>query len=85
MQKTTKQQLIEARNPGKNIREVIEDIMKSRQGQRLLVTRTAVDMDISDATLYQWCRDLGIDIEGYQRPKEDISEKKRRTTAGNPA
>ena len=85
MQKTTTQQLIEAQNPGESIREVIEDVMKSRQGQRLLVSRAAIDMNISDATIYQWCRDLGIIVEGYRRSKEDGPHEKQRTTAGNSA
>ena len=84
MQKTTAQQLLEARHPGKNIREIIEDVMRERQGQKLLVSRAAVDMDISDATLYQWCRDLGIAIEGYRKPKDEPGRKKREQVA-NPA
>ena len=90
MQKTTAQQLLEARNPGKSIREVIEGVMKSREGQRFMVAQAAIDMGISNGTLYQWCRDLGITIEEYRRPKEerieeDRPDEKHRARAGNSA
>ena len=28
----------------------------------------SVDLGISDATLYRWCEQLGIDIGKYRRP-----------------
>ncbi len=66
--KTTAQQLLEARNPGKDIREIIQDAMGSRKGQKYIVSRSAMDMDISPYTLYNWCKELDISIEDYRRP-----------------
>ena len=68
--KTTTQQLIEARNPGKDIREIILEVMGSRQGQKNIVSKTATDMEISDSTLYHWCRELGISTDDYLRTQK---------------
>ena len=33
-----------------------------------MVTLAAIDLGVTDATLYQWCREFGIDIDEYRRP-----------------
>ena len=63
--KTPTQMLLEARNPGKSIKEIIEDALRNNQGERM-IPKTANALDVTPTTLYHWCRDLDINIDRFR-------------------
>ena len=64
--RTTVQEILEAQHQ-KGIREIVSDALRLYRGRRNLVGLAAVDLGVTDATVYNWCRDLGIDIDEYRR------------------
>ena len=62
MTKTPTQEKLEAQR-GKIVRDALEE----RRGQKHMVTIAAMDLGVTDATLYQWCREVGVDIDEYRR------------------
>ena len=65
--RTTVQEILEAQHQ-KGIREIVSDALRLYGGRRNMVGLAAVDLGVTDATVYNWCRDLGIDIDEYRRP-----------------
>ena len=63
--KTDKQTVIELQR-SKPIEQVLQETFERHQGKKLLVAHVALDLDVTDATVYNWCRDLGIDIDEYR-------------------
>ena len=47
---------------------MLTDALETRRGQTHLAARAALDLGLTNATIYQWCREFGIDIEPYRRP-----------------
>lgn len=66
MLKTDKQQLIEARNEGRDWREVFRGALDRYRGRRYLVFLVASDLGISHQTVYDWCKALGINLNDYR-------------------
>ena len=64
--KTPTQMLLEAQNPGKSIQEIIKDALRSNQEDKHMVARTANDLNITAQTLYNWCRELGINTDEFR-------------------
>ena len=67
--KTDRQTLLELQRE-KPIDQVVRDALEETRGQRFQVAQAALDLGITDATLYNWCSDLGINIYDYRRPAE---------------
>ena len=67
MSKTPTQEKLEAQR-GKDIAEIVRDALEERRGQKHMVTFTAMDLGVTDAALYQWCREVRVDIDEYRRP-----------------
>ena len=67
MTKTPTQEKLEAQRQ-RDIRDVVLDSLRWYRGRRNIVILVCADLDISDATLYRWCDELGIDIDEYRRP-----------------
>ncbi len=67
MPKSPTQEKLEAQRR-RDIRDIVVDSLLRHQGRRNLVMLVAVDLEVSDATLYRWCEELGIDIDEYRRP-----------------
>ena len=67
--KTDRQTLLELQRE-KPIDQVVRDALEATRGQRFQVAQAALDLGITDATLYNWCSDLGINIDDYRRPAE---------------
>ena len=65
--KTDKQTVLELqrRSP---IEDILRDAFEAHRGQKHMMMLVAVDLGVTDATLYNWCSDLGIDIDEYRRP-----------------
>ena len=71
MQKTPIQEKLEAQRQ-QDIKDIVMAALEQYRGLRKnLVAMAALDLDISDATLYLWCHDLGIDIDSYRHGAPD--------------
>ena len=71
MTKTPTQAKLEAQR-GKDIARILRDVLEVRRGQKHMVTTAAIDLGVTDATLYQWCREFAIDIDEYRRPAQNL-------------
>ena len=65
--KTPTQEKLEAQR-NKGMADILREALEGRRGQKHMVTIAAMDLGVTDATLYQWCREFGIDIDEYRRP-----------------
>lgn len=63
--KTDKQVLLELQH-GKPLEDILRDALAKFQGRKSYVALAAIDLGLSDATLYSWCEDLGIDTKEYR-------------------
>ena len=70
MARTPTQEKLEAQH-GKPIAEILRDALEVRRGRKNFITFVAIDLDLTSATIYHWCREFGIDIEPYRRPMPD--------------
>ena len=68
--KTDRQVVLELQR-SKPIEQVIREALERNMGKKSQVTLAALDLGITDATFYNWCTDLGIDIEEYRDPSPD--------------
>ena len=59
---------------GKDIETILKDALESRRGQKHLIARVAFDLGLTDATVYQWCREFGINIDEYRRQTVDAEK-----------
>ena len=73
MARTLLQEKLELQH-GKPIDEVLRDALENRRGHKGLPYLAAADVGISDGTLYWWCREFGIDIDEYRRPRAVVEE-----------
>ena len=67
MYKSPTQEKLEAQHH-LDIRDIVANSLGKFQGRKNLLMLVAVDLEVSDATVYRWCDDLGIDIDEYRRP-----------------
>ena len=67
MSKSPTQEKLEAQRK-RDIRDVVVDSLLRHHGRKNMVILVCADLEISDATLYRWCEDLGIAIDQYRRP-----------------
>ena len=65
--KTDRQALLEAQR-AKPIEDIVREALGKYLGRKSQVTLAALDMGITDASVYNWCEQLGIDIAEYRRP-----------------
>ena len=70
--KTDKQALLEVQH-GKPVQDILKESLTRHRCRRNITMLVGVDLDVSDATIYNWCDQLGIDISEYRRPA-DASE-----------
>ena len=52
----------------KEIRQIIQDALEKHRGRKNMVHAAAIDLGITGGTIYQWCRELDIDLEEYHKP-----------------
>ena len=69
--KTDKQTLLEFQHGGKPWEEILRETLERHRGDRNQVAHVAISLGLSVATVYNWCNDLGIDIDEYRRPAVD--------------
>ena len=67
MNKTIAQRRIEAER-GKPIRDVLCDVLASHRGEDGMIFAVCLDLGVSDATVYNWCREFGINVDAYRLP-----------------
>ena len=78
MQKTTAQEKLEYQHrtatgePGQ-IKQIVIDVLEKYRGRRVMLL-AAVDLEITDTTLYNWCHDLGIDPESYKFQRQPVTK-----------
>ena len=65
--KTDRQTVLELQR-SKPIEEILREALENNRGSKFLMTHVALDLQVTDATVYNWCSDLGIDIDEYRRP-----------------
>jgi transcriptional regulator with XRE-family HTH domain len=68
--KTREQERLESLK-GKPIRQVIVDALEARRGQKNLVQAVAIDLEVSDGTVYAWCREFAIKVSDYAYPRTE--------------
>ena len=67
MLKSYSQQRIEEQNDGREFKDVLIEALKSHQGTGAeLLYYMAIHFYVSDGTIRNWCRDLGIDLADYR-------------------
>ena len=66
MFKSPTQEKLEAQRH-EDIWSIVAGALSKYQGRKNMVILVCADLEISDATLYRWCEDLGIAIDEYRR------------------
>ena len=72
MAKTPMQEKLEAQR-GRDIAQILQEALEARRAQKHMVTIAAMDLGVTDATVYQWCREFGIDVDEYRRPVASLA------------
>ena len=67
MSRTPTQSKLEVQR-GRGIEEILKSSLNAYRGQKHMVTLIALDLGVTDATLYNWCREFGIDVDDYRCP-----------------
>ncbi len=75
MPKTPTQEKLEAQR-SKGMADILREALDGRRCQKHMVTIAAMDLGVTDATLCQWCREFGIDIDEYRRPSATSTEER---------
>ena len=70
MVKSPTQEKLEAQR-NQDIRDIVLSALRKFRGRRNMLMLVSVELEVSDATVYRWCSDLGIDIDEYRRPAVD--------------
>ena len=55
-----------------DIKDILLESLESHRTRKSLVLFVAVDLGVSDVTVYRWCEDLGIALDEYRRPAQAI-------------
>ena len=67
MLKSYRQQRIEAKNDGREFRDIFLHRLEQSKGTgTALVPLIALHFQVSTNTVYNWCRDLEIDLNDYR-------------------
>ena len=61
--KTPTQEKLEAQR-GQDIKQIVTEALETHRG-KFAALRASMELEISDATLYSWCREYGIAVEDY--------------------
>ena len=66
MIKSPTQEKLEAQH-NQDIRDIVLSALRKFRGRRNMLMLVSVELEVSDATVYRWCSDLGIAIDEYRR------------------
>ena len=64
--KSPTQEKLEAQRH-QDIREIVAGSLDKYRGRKNFLMLVALDLEVSDATIYRWCEDLDINIDEYRR------------------
>ncbi len=64
--KTDRQALLELRQ-AKPIEDILREALEKYRGRKQQVVLASFALGVTDATVYNWCEELGIDIDEYRR------------------
>lgn len=53
--------------PGQ-IRQIVIDVLEKYQGRRNWLLLVAIDLEVTDTTVHNWCKDLGIALDDHRYP-----------------
>ena len=67
MNKSPTQEKLEAQR-NQDIPDIVVGVLEKYRARRNMMMLVAVDLEVTDATVYRWCEDLGIDIDEYRQP-----------------
>ena len=70
MIKSPTQEKLEAQR-NQDIRDIVLGALRKFRGRRNMLMLVSVELEVSDATVYRWCEELGIDINDYRRPANE--------------
>ena len=73
MFKSPTQEKLEAQR-NQDIRDIVLSALRKFRGRRNMLMLVSVELEVSDATVYRWCDDLGIDIDQYRRVAPDAEK-----------
>ena len=73
MVKSPTQEKLEAQR-NQDIRDIVLSALRKFRGRRNMLMLVSVELEVSDATVYRWCDDLGIDIDEYRRSAPDAEK-----------
>ena len=69
MIKSPTQEKLEAQR-NQDIRDIVLSALRKFRGRRNMLMLVSVELEVSDATVYRWCEDLGIDEYRRATPTE---------------
>ncbi len=69
--KTDRQHLLEIQRR-KPIADIVRETLERHRGKKLLVALAGIDLGVSDATFYNWCDQLNIDIDEYKADRAPV-------------
>ncbi len=67
MAKSPTQEKLEAQR-NQDIRDIVIGAFLKYRGRKNMLMLVALDLDVTDATIYRWCDQLAIDIDECRRP-----------------
>ena len=67
--KTDRQTVLELQR-SKPIEQILRESLESHRGKKFQIAHVAMELGVTDATVYNWCEGLSIDIDEYRRPAE---------------
>ena len=70
MNKTPTMEKLEAQRQTE-IGQLVRDALDRHRGDKNMVMLVALDLGVTDATVYNWCGRLRIDVEDYRLQKSE--------------
>ena len=66
MNKSATQEKLEAQR-NQDIGDIVRGALRKFRGRKNFMMLVAVELGVTDATVYRWCDELGIDIDDYRK------------------
>ena len=60
-----------------DIKDIVLCSLRKNRARKNLVMLVALDLGVSDVTVYCWCAELGIDIDEYRSPAPHPTDKEK--------
>ena len=66
MLKSFTQQTVEARNEGRDIKEILLALLEKHRGEENMTTMVAAELRVSHQTIRNWCHKFDLDLNLYR-------------------